>query len=110
MQTGTAAILQFSLPFEGAQDRVRAAAESGQVLMLAEARRAMQRDDISDILIIRALKRGELRGPVRQGESRGEWRCNVTFNAKGFRAGGIISLTISEGRAFVEDIRWDKQP
>lgn len=107
METGTNAVLQFKLPFEGVQDRVRAAAEAGNVLMLAEARRAMLRDDISDILIIRALKRSRLLGKIHRGDGQGVWRCRCDFNVKGFRDGGSLALLISEGRVLVEDIHWD---
>lgn len=110
MTSRSAAMLQFALPFEGMQDRVRAAAESGRVVMMGTARCAMRQYDITDILVIRALRRGRMTGKVHCGERRGEWRCGVTFSAKGFRAGGVISLVISEGRAFVEDIVWDQQP
>lgn len=110
MQTGTSAVLQFSLPFEGVQDRVRAAAEAGNVLMLAAARCAMKRYDISDILVIRALKRGQLLGRVCRGDSKGEWRCGVSFNVKGFRPGGSVAILITEGRVFIEDIQWDQKP
>ncbi|WCT78693.1 hypothetical protein [Novosphingobium humi] len=110
MQSGTNSVVQLCLPFEGVQDRVRAAAEAGSVLFLAEGRRAMKRDDISDILVIRALKRCELQGPSSPGNSKGELRCIVNFNLKGFNPGGIIQITVSEGRLFVEDIRWDHKP
>jgi hypothetical protein len=110
MKTGTATVIQFALPFGGAQDRVRAAAEAGRVVMMREARLAMRRDDISDILIIRSLKRAQLAGSIRCGENGGEWRCGIVFVAKGFRSGGILIVVISNGRAFVEDIIWDRQP
>ena len=107
MQNGTSSVLQFTLPFEGVQDRVRSAAEAGKVLMLAAARSAMKRHDISDILVIRALKRCQLLGRAQQGEERGEWRCGVSFMPKGFRSGGSLAISIIEGRVFVEDIQWD---
>jgi len=101
-------VLQFFLPFEGVQDRVRDAAEAGKVLLTARARSAMARFDISDILIIRSLKRCRIVSQAEQGNSRGEWRCSVCFNNKGFRAGGAILIAVVEGRVFVEDIRWDQ--
>lgn len=104
----TSAVLQLTLPFEGVQDRIRAAAELGKILILAEARSAMKRFEISDILIVRALKRTQLCGRARPGNSRGEWRCSILFNVKGFRPGGTVSITVAEGRVFVENIRWDK--
>lgn len=110
MKTGSNAVLQFGLPFGGAQDRVRAAAEVGNVIMLAGARLAMKRDDISDIVIIRALRRSRLIGTACRGDAKGEWRCKFEFNAKGFREGGSVALTLSEGRVFVEDIHWDQTP
>jgi len=110
MQNGAAAVLQFSLPFEGAQDRVRSAVEAGRVVVMASARRAMKRDDITDILVLRALRGGRLAGRVHCGDEKGEWRCGITFSVKGFRAGGIVKLVVSEGRVFVEDIVWDQQP
>lgn len=107
MENRSASVLQFKLPFEGMQDRVRAAAEDGNILMLPGARRAMLRDDISDLLVIRALRRSRLLGKVSKGDTRGEWRCRCDFNVKGFRAGGSVSLLVFEGRVFVEDIQWD---
>ncbi|VXC64133.1 conserved hypothetical protein [Sphingomonas sp. AX6] len=109
MQSSEARLFQFSLPFEGVQDRVRGAAEAGRVVMMGSARRSMKRHDLTDILIIRALRRGQLVGQVKRGDKRGEWRCGITFSVKGFREGGIITVAISEGRAFVEDILWDQQ-
>jgi hypothetical protein len=110
MTSRSSAVVQFVLPFEGLRDRVRNAAEANNVLMMRSALSTMKVDDISDVVIIRALKRCELLGRARKGQSRGEWQCVVSFNAKGFRAGGSVSLTISEGRVFVEDILWDYQP
>ncbi|WP_164488842.1 hypothetical protein [Sphingobium sp. LF-16] len=89
---------------------MRDAAEAGSVLFMAHARLAMDRFDISDILVIRALKRCQLVGRAQQGNSRGEWRCSVCFNNKGFRAGGVISIAVVEGRVFVEGIQWDQKP
>ncbi|AEG50758.1 hypothetical protein Sphch_3143 [Sphingobium chlorophenolicum L-1] len=108
MQMAANTVLQFCLPFEGVQDRVREAAEAGNVLFMAHARLAMARYDISDILVIRSLKRCQLVGRAQQGNSRGEWRCSVCFKNRGFRTGGAISIAVVEGRVFVEDIRWDQ--
>lgn len=78
--------------------------------MLKGAKDAMRRDDICDLLIIRALKCCEMIGDACQGSCKGEWKCTVTFKAKGFGPGGSVSLTFGEGRVFVEDIHWDSQP
>ena len=110
MAIGARSVVQFSLPFEGLRDRVRNAAEAGQVLMLSQAQGVMRRDEISDIIVIRALTRCEMLGRAERGGSKGEWKCWVSFNARGFRQGGSVALTISEGRVFVEDICWDHQP
>ncbi len=110
MQTGSSAVLQFKLPFEGMVDRVRTSAEAGRVVMLKRARTTMKRDDISDIVVIRALKRCQLLLAIQVGNGRGEWRCTVNFNAKGFRRGGSAALILAEGRVLVEDIHWDPQP
>ena len=108
MTSSSASVLQFSLPFEGLLDRVRTAVESGHVLVMKSARRTMHKLDISDVLIIRAVRNGRLLGNIQQGNARGEWRCFLTFRVKGFRSGGIIEATFSEGRVFVEDIQWDQ--
>lgn len=110
MTSGAPRVVQLILPFEGLRDRVRNAAAAGRVLMMRQAQCAMKRDDISDVVVIRALRQCELLSRARRGDSRGEWQCVVSFNAKGFRQGGSVSLTISEGRIFVEDILWDHQP
>jgi hypothetical protein len=110
MQSGANTVLQFTLPFGGMQDRIRAAAEAGSVLMLSAARGAMRQLDVSDILIVRAFKRCQLNGEALQGDLKGEWRCSVYLDVKGFRDVGRASITFSEGRIFVEDIRWDHTP
>lgn len=110
MKSDATSVFQFQLPFEGTRDRVRNAAAAGRVVMLKSAREAMLRDDICNLLVIRALTRCELIGQARKGVSKGEWQCTVTFSAKGFRSGGSISLILGEGRVFVEDIHWDPQP
>jgi hypothetical protein len=107
MQAGSNSVLQFKLPFKGVQDRVRDAAEAGKVSMLARARRTMERDELSDILVIRALKRCQLLGKVYHGDAKGEWRCNFGFNVKGFGPGGSVAVLLTDGRVFVEDIHWD---
>lgn len=110
MQTGTASVVQLRLPFEGLQDRVRNAAEIGRVVMLARARDAMRRYNISDVLVIRALRRCLTANEIRGGGAKGEWRCSVSFSVRGFRSGGIVSVLLKEGRIFVEDFVWDQQP
>lgn len=110
MTSSSRTIVQLVLPFEGLRDRVRNAADTGQVLFTGQGKKMMQRDGITDVIMIRALKRCELLGRAQQGVSRGEWRCVVSFNYKGFRQGGSVELTFSEGRVFVENTYWDCQP
>lgn len=110
MSSPAGSVVQFVLPFEGLRDRVRNAAEAGNVVITGRGLLAMKRDEVSDIVVIRALKQCELLGKAKRGVSAGEWRCVVTFSAKGFRKGGSVLLTIDKGRVFVEDLYWDRQP
>lgn len=108
MTRSSATILQLFLPFEGVQDRIRLAAEAGRVCFMPSAQADMSRLDISDILIVRSLLACAVSGKARPGASRGEWTCAIVFSAKGFRRGGVIDATLSDGRVFVKAIRWDQ--
>nr|AGU09922.1 hypothetical protein [uncultured organism] len=107
MQTQAPAVVQLVLPFEGLQDRIRNAAECGRVAIGRQARGHLKDYGIPDILVIRALKLGELHGKATRGKHKGEWQCVVTFSARGFRPGGYIAATLSEGRIFVTSFIWD---
>lgn len=104
------AVVQFVLPFDGLRDRVRNLAAAGKVYIMPRAMHSMRNANVNDVIMTRALRRCELLSHAKRGSTMGEWVCIAGFNARGFRQGGAVTLTLSEGRIFVEDISWDPQP
>lgn len=100
-------VLDLRLRREWVERRVHELAEQGEVAFGNHALERMEQRDISDIQVVRVLKRGELRGEVEPGSGTGEWKCKVVSLGRGSREIGVVTLLIKNRRLFVKTVEWE---
>lgn len=100
-------VIELRLTRERIEQRVHELAAQGEVAFSGHALDRMEERDISDIQVIRVLKRGDLRGEVEAGTGKGEWKCKIVDTGRGAREIGVVTLLIKNRRLFVKTVEWE---
>jgi hypothetical protein len=89
------AIIQFLAP------------HSEKVVFSDHAQERMEERDISDVDVSRTLLRGSITGPITPGKYEGEWCCKVTYQLRGSRHVGVVTIVIQAESLWIKTVEWE---
>jgi hypothetical protein len=85
----------------------RLAADTSNIAWSTHALERMAERDITDIVAVEVLRRGQPKGDIEAGNRTGEWKVKMVFATKGRREVGIVVVTIHDRRLLVKTAEWE---
>jgi hypothetical protein len=93
---------------EAALECIRMLAETSDAITFGlHALERMDERDISDIDVLRVLRRGRIKGSIRAGRRDGEWIVKIVDRIRGSREAGVVTAVIGVSKLFIITVEWE---
>ncbi|MSP81891.1 MAG: DUF4258 domain-containing protein [Alphaproteobacteria bacterium] len=66
----------------------------------------MAERDIFDVVVLRILRTGSIRGDPEQTHH-DEWKCKMVLKLRGGRDAGVVTIILHVGKLFVKTVEWE---
>lgn len=85
----------------------RLAQDTANIKWSTHALDRMEERGITDRVAVEVLRRGEIRGDIAPGKSRGEWKLKMVREVKGRREAGVVVIMVRNSTLFVKTVEWE---